>query len=283
MKPFHAVKRAINGSLFVFDHGLGDLINYLPVHKEFCKQTNSKVRIAASAKRQFDLIDPSIISLTGLESDFNRRFDYIYRVQYPDSSNATPPIELHNESAKPYLCAHYELGMSDFTWTPFKMKNQWENPKSNRVGVHLFGHTGMQRKFCPYSIIELIWNEIIDAGYEPFEVHMIPNFANEYNGQDDICDDSFPLANKSNSLRFEKPDLKRMIEEIGKCKFFVGIDSGPIYLASALIGCDNIIGLTNLKHHNHFIPKHISTVGVGSYKAGSIKRILKQKEMWTCK
>ena len=279
MKPFLAVRKSVRGSLFVFEHGLGDFINYLPVHREFCKQTNKKVSIATSAKRQFELIDPNIISLNGINSGLRGSFDYIYRVNYPDSNNSIPPIELHNEAAKPYLCAFYELGMSDFTWTPFKMRNQWRDANSKRIGVNLFGHTGMDRKFCPNATVELIWNEIIEAGYEPFEVHMIPQFAEEYSCEDRGCDD-LKLVNKNNSLRFEKPDLKRMIEETGKCKFFIGIDSGPIYLASALIGCDNIVGLVNLKRHDHFLPKHISIVDVKNYKHGSVRRIIQQKEKY---
>jgi hypothetical protein len=277
MKPFSSVCRATS-SLFVFEHGLGDLINYLPVHKEFCKQTNRRVVLAASAKRQFNLIDNNIIALNGDTSSLRRSYDYIYRVHYPDSTNSIPPIEFHNESAKPYLCAFYELGMKDFTWKPYRMINKYASKSSNRVGVHLSGHTGMNRKFCPRDVIVDIWNEIKEAGYEPFETHMIPQFANEYNLNDKgICDD-FSFLNKTNSLRFEEPNLVRMIEEIGKCKYFIGIDSGPIYLASALLGCDKLIGLINLKRHDHFLPKHISTVNVKSYEQGSIKRILKQKD-----
>ena len=279
MKPINTVRKAVRGSLFVFEHGLGDLINYLPVHKEFCKQTDRRIALAASAKRQFHLIDPNIISLNGDEANLRNTFDYIYRVHYPDSKNSFPPIELHDEAAKPYLCAYYELGMSEFTWTPFRMQNKWKVNNSKRVGVHLFGHTGMNTKLCPNMVAELIWNEIIEAGYEPYEVHMIPQFAKEYSLNDRGCDDNLPMINKTNSLRFEEPNLARMIEEAGKCKYFIGIDSGPIYLATALIGCNNVIGLTNKKRHDHFLPKHISTVNVGNYKHGSVKRILKQKEI----
>ena len=278
MKPIHTIKSSTR-PLLIFEHGLGDLINYLPVHRELCKQTKKNISIASSAKRQFHLIVSSIISLDGSDN-LRSKFDYIYKVHYPDSSNSFPPIELHDESAKPYLCAYYELGMDEFSWTPFRMQNQSRINNSKRVGVHLFGHTGMQTKFCPNEVAELIWQEIIDAGYEPYEVHMIPNFAKEYSKEDIGCHE-LSLVNKNNSLRFEKPDLARMIEETGKCKYFIGIDSGPIYLASALLGPECIIGLTNMKRHDHFYPKHISTVNVGQYKSGSIYQSLKLKEIWT--
>lgn len=279
MKPIQALRRC-GRPLFIFEHGLGDLINYLPVHKELCSQVGKSIKLAASAKRQFHLIRPDIISLNGSE-ELRPTFDYMYKVHYPDSTNSLPPIEYHNESAKPYLCAYYELGMSEFAWTPFRMQNRWIDKKfNNRVGVHLFGHTGMQTKFCPNVVAEQIWNEVIEAGYEPFEVHMIPQFAKEYSNDDLGCHE-LSLVNETNSLRFETPDLKRMIEETAKCRYFIGIDSGPIYLASALIGHDNLIGLVNRKRHDHFLPVHIQTVNVGTYKEGSIVRILKQKEKWT--
>lgn len=277
MKPFDMFKR-FGKSLAVFEHGLGDLINYLPVHKELCKQTKTNIKIASSAKRQFELIRSDIISLSGNEN-LRGKFDYIYRIHYPDSSNSMPPIEHHNEAAKPYLCAYHELGMSEFTWTPFRMNNKWKSPHLKRIGIHLFGHTGMQTKFCPNEVAESVWNEVIDAGYEPFEVHMIPQFANEYKSDDRGCHE-LSLVNESNSLRFEEPNLARMIEETGKCKFFIGIDSGPIYLATALLGPDRVIGLTNKKRHDHFYPKHLQTANVGSYKKGLITQIIKQKENW---
>ena len=121
MKPFTSVKK-YKKSLFIFEHGLGDLINYLHVHQEFCNQTQKKVKLIASDKRQFHLIDPNILSLHPNNDSVSREYDYVYRINYPDSTNSTPPIEFHDESAKPYLCAFYELGMKDFTWTPYKMK-----------------------------------------------------------------------------------------------------------------------------------------------------------------
>lgn len=261
-------------ALFVFDHGLGDFINFLPVYHEFQRQVGKRVILGSPDKRQFNLIDKNVISLSNF-NNIRSGFDYIYKIHYPDSVNSTPPIEWHTEAAKPYLCAYYELGMEPFTWAPLVLENK-EEPIDNRVGVHLFGHTGMHRKACSLELVEMIWNELLEEGYEPFEIHMIPNFASEYSNFD-RGDDALDIIHSGNSLRFEKPDLARMIEETSKCKFFIGIDSGPIYLASALIGSDNIIGLVNLNRHDHFFPKHISTINVNTYKKDTIKRILYQK------
>lgn len=277
MKPFDKVRQNTGKCLFIFEHGLGDLINFLPVWHEFQEQTGVNCVLASSEKRQFNLIHRSILTID--ESFSKRRYGYIYKILYPDPQNTSVPIEVSEESPKPYICGLYELGMKSFIWKPYRMLNKHKVEGSKRVGVHLFGHTGMHKKFCPVDIAEQIWQEIIDAGYEPYECHMTPDFADEY--PDFVEADSMECITPDCSLRYEEPDLEKMIKEIGKCKYFIGVDSGPIYLASALLGTDNIIGLENQKKHNNFIPKHIATVPVLNYKAGAIYKQLKSKEEWS--
>lgn len=276
MKPFDKVRSTAGKSLFIFDHGLGDFINFLPIWHEFLEQTGVPCHLGANKKRQFNLINKKIITVN--ESSIMRKYTYAYKILYPDPKNTSIPIDISEEPAKPYICAFYELGMKPFIWKPYRMLNKWKVKDSKRIGVHLFGHTGMNKKFCPVDVAECIWQEIIDAGYEPFECHMTPDFADEY--PDFIEADSMDCLSPECSLRFSKPNLQKMIEEIGGCKFFIGVDSGPIYLASALLGIDNIIGLENQKKHNNFLPKHIVTVPVLNYEQGAIYKQLKFKEVW---
>jgi len=275
MKPIKEIKKKGGRSLFIFDHGLGDFINFMPVWFEFIRQTGVKPTLGSNFKRQFNLID-DVISINSLFD--KRKYDYIYKILYPDPKNSSIPIDISDEPAKPYICAYHELGMEEFTWKPYKIFNKYFNKNSKRIGVHLFGHTGMDKKFCPVNVAEEIWNEIIEAGYEPYECHMKPDFADEY--PDYIEADSMECLTPDCSLRYEKADLGKMIEEIGKCKFFIGVDSGPIYLASALLGTDYIIGLENKKKHNNFLPKHIVTVPVLNYKSGTIYKQLNSMEVW---
>ena len=276
MKPLDKVKTVSGKSLFIFEHGLGDLINFLPVWYEFLEQTGIRSTLGSSEKRQFNLINKNILNING--SFDNKQYQYIYKILYPDPKNSSISIEISEESPKPYLCAFYELGMNNFVWSPYRMLNKYKDENSKRIGVHLFGHTGMNKKFCPVDIAEEIWKEIIEAGYEPYECHMTPNFADEY--PDFIEADLMECLTPDCSLRYEKADLGKMIEEIGKCRFFIGVDSGPIYLASALLGTDYIIGLENQKKHNNFLPKHIVTVPVLNYKSGTIYKQLNNMEVW---
>ena len=41
MKPFDKVRNVRGRSLFIFEHGLGDLINFLPVYYEFIEQNTA--------------------------------------------------------------------------------------------------------------------------------------------------------------------------------------------------------------------------------------------------
>lgn len=272
MTPFNKVKNTVGRCLFIFDHGLGDLIHYLPVHKEFIKQTGIPVQLAAPSKRQYHKIEESILSCEDLD---NKRYDYIYKIYYPDTKAYRPPFEYHTEPSKPYLCAYAELGMNEFIWTPYVINNLTYDKNSKRIGVHFFGFTGANEKFCPKSIAEKVWNEIIDAGYTPFECHMRPNFRTDYK---DCGSDDCNFIDKAHSLRWEKPDLQLMKNEIGKCKYFISVDSGPLYLASALIGHDNIIGLENLKRISYYCPKPFQKVSVREYRSGTIKNLIRRKE-----
>jgi hypothetical protein len=265
IKNFHRV-------LFVFDHGLGDLLQYIPVHNEFTRQVGKRIELASPAKRQYHKIDPLIKSYESLDV---KGYEYVYRLFYPDSKAYKPPFEYHDEPAKPYLCAFYELGMEHFVWKPHKLDNPFADVDSKRVGVHFFGHTGANEKFCPKSSAEAIWDEIVKAGYEPFECHMRPNFRSDYR---DCGDDDCRFITEENSLRFYPPDLKLMKDEIGKCKYFISVDSGPLYLASALIGFDRLIGLENLKRISYYCPKPFQKVSVREYRKGTISELIKRKE-----
>jgi len=274
MKPFEKVKRTSGRSLFIFDHGLGDFVLYLPVHKEFVKQTGINVALASPMKRQFHKLDPSVISYESLDP---KGYEYTYRIYYPDSKAHKPPFEYHDEPAKPYLCAYYELGMNEFIWKPHSIKNNSFVENSKRIGVHFFGFTGAEAKFCPNHLTELIWNEVIKAGYEPFECHMRPSFRTDY--KDCETDgDACHFIDEEHSLRYQKPDLQLMRNEIGKCKYFIGVDSGPLYLAASLLGYDRIIGLENLKRMSYFCPKPFQKVSVREYQRGTIYKLIKRKE-----
>ena len=91
--------RKYRNPLLIFDHGLGDFVNFIPVWEEFCKQLGYKVSLGSSEKRQFYLLYNKIINVNSI-NDIHHFFDFIYRINYPDSSNPSIPIEHHEEPPK---------------------------------------------------------------------------------------------------------------------------------------------------------------------------------------
>ena len=270
INPFVEVQKSTRAPVFVFDHGLGDFIHYLPVHLEFERQTQMNITLASSRSRQFSKLYSKVIDAEDITP---RTYGFIYRVFYPDTKSFVVPFEIYDEPSKPYLCAYYELGMSPFIWTPYRMIMPRERLK--RIGVHFFGHTGCKEKFCSNPVAKMIWEEIIEAGYEPFECHMRPDLRARYQ---DSGDDSCDFIPESQTIRYQKPDLQLMKDEIAKCKYFIGVDSGPLYLASSILGHENIIGLENKKRIAYYCPKHISTVSIKEYQPGTIYQRIKLLE-----
>ena len=117
MKPIDKVRSIAGKSIFIFDHGLGDLINFLPVWYEFLEQSGIRSFLGSNVKRQFNLINENIVTID--ESFNNRHYSYIYKIMYPDPKDSSIPIDVSEEPPKPYICCLYELGMDCFVWRPY--------------------------------------------------------------------------------------------------------------------------------------------------------------------
>lgn len=265
------IRASTRKPVFIFEHGLGDFIHYLPVHFEFEKQIQTNILLASSRSRQFHMIYPKVIDSESIDT---RTYGLIYKVHYPDTKSFIVPFEIYDEPSKPYLCAYYELGMDFFVWNPYRIKVPVEK-NWKRIGVHFFGHTGCNEKFCSSNVAEMIWEEIISAGYEPFECHMRPDFRTRYQ---DCGRDECGFIPEGQTIRYQKPDLQLMKEEMAKCRYFIGVDSGPLYLASSILGHENVIGLENKKRIAYYCPKHISTVSIREYQPGTIFERIKLME-----
>jgi hypothetical protein len=258
------IRKSPGPYVLYFDHGLGDFINFLPVFEELKKQTGLRFYLSSKEERQYHYIYPMIYDLKGYS---------VYNVKYLNVIDSTKSLELSKDYSKPYICAYYELGMKPFVWKPIEIPNYYSG-RDKRIGVHFFGHTGADVKFCPNEIAELIWLEIELAGFDAFEVHMVPQFKYAYK---DCGNDNFRFANESNSLRFEEPNLNKMIWEISKCHYFIGVDAGPLYLAGTILGYDKCLGLENKNYINNFLPVPINTISIKNYKKGSVFNFLKKE------
>jgi hypothetical protein len=247
-----------------FDHGLGDFVNFLPVFEELKRQTGLQLYLSSKEERQYHFIYPMIYDLECYS---------VYNVKYLNVIDSIKSLELSKDYSKPYICAYFEFGLKPFIWKPIEIPNYYSG-MDKKVGIHFFGHTGANTKFCPTEIAELIWLEIELAGFNAFEVHMVPQFKYAYK---DCGNDYLPFINESNSLRFEEPNLEKMMWEISKCRYFIGVDAGPLYLAGAILGYDKCLGLENRNYINNFLPVPINTISIKTYKKGSVFNFLKKE------
>lgn len=250
--------------LFIFNHGIGDLINFLSSYERLKELfPNYLFKIGTPNYRKNQCLYPDIISLDDNYRSMIRYYRYIFRVSYPE-----PTIINRREGIrKPYLCNIEELGIPNFVWKPFRYNNGFiYNKNSNLVGVHFTGNSNPKNKNIDFKIMEKIWKEIEEYGFIPFEVHM---------DSSNVIDRNFPdFINESNSLRFEKPDLELLMNKIKDCRYFLGVDSGPLYLSCSILGVDKCIFLKNMMDINWYFPYTINEIDTKKYKSSDIKRVL---------
>jgi ADP-heptose:LPS heptosyltransferase len=256
-------KKPYGRALFVFDHGLGDLINFLPLFNEIKRLFPRCVfEIGTPISRNNSYLHPSIIPLGDNFRAIIPYCTHIFKIQYPE-----PTMEEKNSGIrKPYFCNTREMGIPNFIWKPYTFNWSINNNGSNKVGVHFTGSTNPKAKNIDFKIMESIWNEIEKCGYIPIETHM--NCGN-------TLDKSYPsFINDTNSLRFNNLDLSILIDNIKECKFFFGIDSGPFYLACAILGTDRCIFLEKNMDLNWYFPYPMKCIDTKKYKKGDIKKVL---------
>ena len=256
--------------LFLFNHGLGDIVNFLPIVYELEKKYPSIIFQIGTRREEFRFLDKQrIIACPKNIRPWIRTFRHIFIISYPE------PVGEFEAVCKPYLCNELEIGIENFIWEPAKIKTNNVTVKRNRVGVHMFGNSSKRKKNLDINQAELLWEAIEDMGYEPFEIHN-PKY-NE--GKDDPLEGAAPwFITRYNSTRFDNLNLSSIVSEIEKCGLFVGIDSGPLYLATALLGTERCIGLEKTRKIERYLPIPMSTISIDVITDELIKDSIYNKE-----
>lgn len=264
----------------LFNHGLGDYCLFLPLFNSLCEKFPKwDIKIGYSPERNYYFIHPNSVVMNGPYGKYEDIYDIIFNLTYYEPPrNDKEFIYLNSKIghvrklktiSKPYLCNELEIGLEYFKWKPYKLNIELENNNSNLIGVHFFGHTSVQNKDLSYDKGEIIWEEIKKAGYEPFEIQMIPL---------NLLDSTeIPyFINRNNSIRFEFPNIRIMSKKISQCKYFIGVDSGPLYLAGSILGFDKCIGLERLRKFDKVLPIEIKKIDAEKYINGSVFNLLKE-------
>jgi hypothetical protein len=261
--PGHHFRKLTSGkALLTFNHGLGDLCNFMGLLPEIRKAYPGwLITITHEKFRQFDKLYPGLCLPVNTNWWELPRYDFTYNIEYPE-----PEAQMGWD--KPNLCALREFGLDDIEWSPAKLSIPDVRVRE-RVGVHFCGDSSPQKKSATVQRAEQIWRAIEKAGFEPFEIHM---------QKADQPQRFFPFLPLSQTLRYHEPDLRLMAETIASCRFFVGIDSGPLYLALMILGVGRCIGLELKNPIARYAPCDITTVDIKKFTQAKLTRILKSKK-----
>lgn len=248
--------------LLLMRHGLGDIVNFLPIFIELKKRfPNWRISLGVEKNRNLSIIHKDIYEYDKYKiKDIRRLFTYIFAIAYREPYG--------NLISKPMYCNLTEIGLDDFEWNPYKFNVGLNNTDSERVGVHFFGNTNQKNKSLKTEQALKLWEHIESIGLYPFEIHN-PGF-------NDNSSIGYSFIKRDQTIRFENPTIERMIQEISKCKYFVGIDSGVLYLAMSILGPEKCIGIQK----NYFIEKYapininiINIEGDNNWKIFELKKL----------
>lgn len=274
---------SIQNVCILMNHGLGDIINFIPIFdklKSIFK--NCSFKLGSLPEKGYKCLHEDAIFMVPPYGKYSETFDVIFNISYLE-----PPRDEHNgffinsldkaidnelikKLSKVELCNYLEVGIPDFKWNYYKININCNPIK--RIGVHFFGYAWTKDKNVDIDTSYKIWNEIIKSGYDPYEIQMIPP-----NKVGIIEHPEF--LNRGNSLRYNFPNLKLMMQEVSKCNYFFGVDSGPLYLAISILGPNSCIGLQKNREISKIFPRpSINLVDVKNYNDDSIKFLLTKEE-----
>lgn len=246
--------------LFLFNHGLGDVINFIPIVEELkIRYPRYLFRIGVHKNRNIqisDLIQP--ISDMDNIRQLIRYFTYVFKISYPEPVNT--------KLSKPYFCNEQEIGLDNFVWEPFKLNTNIKTKSiDSLVGVHFFGNTNQRNKTLNINLAKQIWEDIEQCGFVPFEIY------NKFQSSSVV---DFDVVNETNSLRFKNSTIQETIDVISNCSYFFGIDSGPLYLATSVLGPERCIGLEKNYSISKYFPCYLKTFPINNYTSKKFKILL---------
>jgi hypothetical protein len=252
-------------AILLFNHGLGDFVLFLPLFQELCNRSPDwDLYIGCSPNRNFKFLHPKCIIVDSPYGKYSDTFDIIMNIVYPEPPRDEKELQFFNSKfsvknietiSKPYLCNELEIGLKNFEWKPYEFPWEEQNYNSKTIGVHFFGHTSVENKDADNLVAKYIWKEIKKCDFNPFEIQMVPlNTLRDVEVPDFIT--------KEESLRFQFPNLRLMVSKLLECKLFIGVDSGPIYLAGSLIGFDKVLGLQRKREFKKVLPEKITILDI---------------------
>jgi len=234
--------------LILFGHGLGDTMMFMPVFE--------------ALRRAYPGVDFGLYVENGQERLFDSSpwneadYDLTFVLHYPMAEST--------DMTKSEYCCVQEIGIDpSLIAREFATLPRLESPL---VAVHFNGTALPDSVNCPESHARRIWEDILDAGLVPFEVHYEHLFHNPVNKR-------FPFADRS--VRGCSPTVPNLVGLIQSCRGFVGVASGPLTIALSVFP-ERVLYLQKL--HRLKTYSRNSQVGIfditGEYDTAAVKNWL---------
>lgn len=241
----------------VFWHGLGDLVMFLKPYQKL-KELFPEIAFTLAVQKGlgFEEVCPLgswYIDGSDLDKLSSSDYDIAAKVHFPMSEGQT-------EYTKGEWCCIHELGIPPEKGHFLPVSAY----PSRLVGVH-FNITCLPDAANPSrATAELIWNDILEAGFIPIETHFQHVFHNPVNVKFDFVDCT---------VRRVQPRISTLIGLLGSCRAFVGVVSGNFHVALATMFPSRIFFL-----EKHFKLECFTSLPVAraSVKDGEYKHEVKE-------
>lgn len=250
--------------LIIFWHGLGDLVMFLNIFDEL-KVLYPKIHFDIGLPKGlgFSELVPDAVMITGDMLNVLNTLDYdiVAKVHFPMSEGQVK----HTKGE--WSCIH-EIGIPPRNGH----KNIASKGQNRLVGVH-FNITCLPESANPNSATaELIWREIIEAGYIPIETHFLHAFHNPVNRKFDFI---------NCTVRGAKPRVSSLIGLLQSCTAFIGVVSGNFHTALATIAPERVLFLEKhfkLECFTHLPVARVSIIP-GEYPKGEVLKWLQSLDL----
>lgn len=287
-------------ALLLFLHGLGDTVEFLPlfntVQKMFPKW---QLKVGYHPTQGFEGLHPDIIPIKDINPDaiipfgmsivqiphvfqffdlmkLDKEYDYIFNIHFYDYRDRQHPELNKHVKHKTKMCQVLEFGLPEkLELTPYKIIIPDNIVKNEKQVVFGYGGETDKIKIPDIKIQEQIWNEIKEAGFEPFDCHV--------NARVNCINSKQPIPewiSEDKTLRNTNSTSKDLINLIASSKYFVGVTSGPLHLASKVLGGDKCICTEKFFKVKDYYSEHetINIIDGNEYVNGSVKDLLLKLE-----
>jgi hypothetical protein len=219
--------------LIAFWHGLGDTLMFIPLF-DLLKSKYPQHQFTLSLGLGFGQNCLYAGSIDIPKADFLKEHDIAFVFGFPMSEGRLG-------ITKAEYCCIKELGIDPkdaLSLSPsFKGIMNQNNPF---VAVHFQGTCLPGSTNPDEALSKRIWDDIVDAGYIPIDVHFKHLFHNPANRD---------YSWLTRTCRDIQPHIQTLFQVISNCRAFVGVASGPLVVSLALFP-ERTIYLQ--KHHQIF-------------------------------